>query len=265
MKFETVLFDVDDGVVTITLNRPEKANTFNDQLKNDIRAAMEAVEADSACRVAILTGAGRHFCAGGDLGATRAPFVDAFGRATALPFVDAIVQSRVPVIAAINGAAKGGGCEIALACDFRIMSETAKIGLPEIQFGGLPGAGGTQRLPRLIGIAAAKEMILIGADKTAGEALRIGLVNKVVGPGELMPASMALARELALRPAYALAAAKRLIDGGMEMRIDDAMKLERETQVSMATPEQRQAAWDAAVARNKAYAKITPRIFGETK
>lgn len=256
MDFETVLLAIGDGIATLTLNRPEKANTFNDQLKRDIRAAMEVAEEDSSCRVVILTGAGRHFCAGGDLSAPRAPFVDSFGVGTSLPFMDAIEHSRMPVIAAINGAAKGGGCELALACDFRIMSRAAKIALPEIQFGGVPGAGGTQRLPRLIGIAAAKEMIFLGLDKTAEEALAIGLVSKVVEPDDVMPAAVALAHELALQPGYALAAAKRLINRGMEMKLDDALIWEREMQVSMATPEQRKAAQEAAMARSSTYAKI---------
>ena len=255
MSYETVLFDVDEGVVTLTLNRPEKANTFNDQLKADIRSAMERVETDRSCRVVIITGAGRHFCAGGDLSASRPPFTDVYGRATPLPFMTAIEKTRVPVIAAINGAAKGGGCELARACDFRIMSETARIGLPELQFGGLPGAGGTQRLPRLIGIAAAKEMIFLGADKTAEEALKIGLVNRVVPPEELMPAAMALARELATRPDYALAAARRLINSSFDMTLEEGLDREREMQVTMATPEERKRTIEEIVARNPVYAK----------
>jgi enoyl-CoA hydratase/carnithine racemase len=255
MKFKTILFDVDDGIVTITLNRPEKANTFDDQLKDDMRTAMETIEADKSYRVVILTGAGRHFCAGGDLNATRAPLTDAFGNATPV-FMTALYYSRVPVIAAINGVAKGGGCELALACDFRIMSATARIGLPEIQFGLIPGGGGTQRLPRLVGIAAAKEMIFLGLDKTAEEALRIGLVNKVVAPDELMPSCVALARELALRPGYALAAAKRAINAGMDMKLADALNFERETHMGMGTPEERKMARDAAASKNATYAKI---------
>lgn len=256
MQFETILFDVLDGVATITLNRPERANTFNDQLKEDLRAAMEAVEVDKNVRVVIVTGAGRHFCAGGDLTATRGPMADVFGKATPVPFITALSSSRVPVIAAINGAAKGGGCELAIACDFRIMAEHAKIGLPELSFGGLPAAGGTQRLPRLIGVAAAKEMIFLGRDKTADEAMRIGLVNRVVPLDDLMPTCQAMARELMLRPAYALTAAKKAINLGMDMRLDDALDFEREVSAAMATPEERKQAMDAAAARSTTYAKI---------
>jgi enoyl-CoA hydratase/carnithine racemase len=136
------------------------------------------------------------------------------------------------------------------------MSATARIGLPEIQFGLIPGGGGTQRLPRLVGIAAAKEMIFLGLDKTAEEALRIGLVNKVVAPDALMPSCVALARELALRPGYALAAAKRAINAGMDMKLADALNFERETHVGMGTPEERKMARDAAASKNATYAKI---------
>lgn len=256
MTFETVLFDVSEGIVTLTLNRPEKANTFNDQLKADIRSAMEVAEADPNCRVVIITGAGRHFCAGGDLSASRPPFADVFGHATPLPFMTALESSRMPIIAAINGAAKGGGLELALACDFRIISTTAKIGMPELQFGGLPGAGGTQRLPRVVGIAAAKEMIFLGKDKTAEEALKIGLVNQMVAPDQLMSTCVALACELALRPAYALAAARRLINASYDMKLEDGLNLERKTHMTMATPEERRAAAEAIAARNPTYAKI---------
>lgn len=256
MKFETVLYKMDEGIVTITLNRPERANTFNDQLKADIRAAMEAAESDPVCRVVIITGAGRHFCAGGDLTASRPPFADVFGHATQLPFMAALESARMPIIAALNGAVKGGGCELALACDFRIMADTAKIGLPELKFGGLPGAGGTQRLPRVVGIAVAKEMIFLGADKTAEEALQVGLVNKVVTLEALMPACIALARELATRPAYALAAARRLINASFDMKLAEGLNLEREAHVTMATPEERRQAQEAIAASNPTYAKI---------
>lgn len=256
MDLETVLVENHDGIVIVTLNRPDKANTFNDQLKADIRTAFEAIEEDISCRVAILTGAGKHFCAGGDLSASRPPFVDAFGRATPLPFMAAVQASRVPVIAAINGTAKGGGCEIALACDFRIMSVSARIAIPEIQFGGIPGAGGTQRLPRLVGIAAAKQMIMLGEDWTAAEALAIGLVNEVVPSDEVVPTAMALAHKLALRPAYALTAAKRMIDASWDTPLEEGLDREREMQVAMATPEERRAAMEAIAAANPVYAKI---------
>jgi enoyl-CoA hydratase len=255
MTFETILFDVADGIVTITLNRPERANTFNDQLKADLTTAMKMVETDKSMRVVIVTGAGRHFSAGGDLKATRAPMIDAFGKATPV-FITAFHDSRVPVIAAINGVAKGGGCELALACDIRVMVDTARIGLPEINFGGVPAGGGTQRLPRTVGAAVAKEMIFFGHDKTAEEALRIGLVNRVVAPDDLMLTCRAMAMELVERPAFALTAAKRLINGAMDMRLDDGLDREREVSATMATPEERRQAMDAAAARNPTYAKI---------
>ena len=182
MKYETIILDRKDGIGYLTLNRPDRANTISLQLMHDVVSAMEQVEADPEYRVVILTGAGKHFCGGADLRdfAERAQQRAASGaeRSGGGDFVtprrdifSALEESRVPVIAAINGAAMGGGCEIALACDVRVISDTATIGLPEIRFGALPAGGGTQRLPRLVGAGIAKEMIFSGLPWTAGRSV----------------------------------------------------------------------------------------------
>jgi enoyl-CoA hydratase/carnithine racemase len=237
----------------------------------DVVNAMEEVEKDSEYRVVIVTGAGgKHFCGGADLRdfAERARERSKSGgeRQGGSDFVSprrdlfsALEESRVPVIAAINGAAMGGGCEISLACDIRVIADNATIGLPEIRFGALPAGGGTQRLPRLVGSGIAKEMIFSGLPYSADEALRIGLVNKVASAAELIPECEQIARVYLERAAYALKTAKQLINRGVELPLKEGLALERKMIAEMATPEERKAAQDAAAASQKTYA----RIFGQ--
>ncbi|MDO8431177.1 MAG: enoyl-CoA hydratase/isomerase family protein [Candidatus Binatus sp.] len=258
MAYETVLLDKKDGIAYLTLNRPERANTISAQLAHDVLGAVEDVEADSACRVIIVTGAGeRHFCGGADL---RDPAVQKGGLGgAAFPrrdFITALETCRVPVIAAINGAAMGGGCEIALACDIRVIADTATIGLPEIRFGALPAGGGTQRLPRLVGAGFAKEMIFSGLPWTAQDAYRVGLVNRVVPAAQLIGACEEMARVFIERAAYALKAAKILINTGVELPLTDALKYERKLIAGMATSDERRQAQQAAAASQATYARI---------
>jgi enoyl-CoA hydratase len=258
MDFTTIQVERRDAIALITLNRPERANTISVQLMHDMVGAFDALEADRSCRVVILTGAGeRHFCGGADL---KDPALRS-RRAEDMPkrdFITAIEDSRLPVIAAINGAAMGGGCEIALACDLRVIAEDAPIGLPEIRFGALPAGGGTQRLPRLVGPGIAKEMILLGLPWTAAEALRIGLVNRVVPKAELMRACEEIAAVLIERAAYAVKTAKHLINKGLELPLAEGLRLERQSIATMATPEERAEAQQRAAASQATYA----RIFG---
>jgi enoyl-CoA hydratase/carnithine racemase len=267
MKFETIILERKDGIGQLTLNRPERANTISFQLMHDVVAAMEEVEADSEYRVLIVTGAGRHFCGGADLRdfAERARERVSSGaeRQGSGDFVtprrdlfSALEESRVPVIAAINGAAMGGGCEIALACDIRVMSDSATIGLPEIRFGALPAGGGTQRLPRLVGPGIAKEMIFSGLPWTAEEAFRVGLVNRAVPAAELIKVCEKIAGVYVERAAYALRTAKLLVNRGVELTLKDGIALERKMIAEMATPEERKKAQDQAAATQKTYARI---------
>ncbi|MBE7517863.1 MAG: enoyl-CoA hydratase/isomerase family protein [Thermoflexaceae bacterium] len=254
MSYETILVEKRGGIGYLTLNRPDRANTINAQLGIDINAALDDFTSDGETRVIILTGAGRHFCGGADLrdmglrSLTRQP--------SGLNFMSHIENVDLPVIAAINGAAMGGGCEIALCCDLRVMSEAAQIGLPEIRFGALPAGGGTQRLPRLLGPGKAKELIFTGLPLSASEALAIGLVNRIAPPGQLMATCTEIAGVLMQRAGYALAAAKFLINQGMQTDLETGLKLERRIINKMATPEEMAAERDRAAATQPTYANI---------
>jgi enoyl-CoA hydratase/carnithine racemase len=267
MKYETIILERKEGIGYLTLNRPDRANTISLQLMREVVSAMEEVEADADYRVVILTGAGKHFCGGADLRdfAERARERAAAGteRKGGGDFVtpqrdifSALEESRVPVIAAINGAAMGGGCEIALACDVRVISDTATIGLPEIRFGALPAGGGTQRLPRLVGAGVAKEMIFSGLPWTPEEAFRVGLVNRVAPAAELTKECEKIASVYIERAAYALKTAKQLINRGVELPLKDALVLERKMIAEMATPDERKKAQEQAAATQKTYARI---------
>ena len=265
-EYETIRLDRrGDGTAVLTLDRPEAANTISRQLMADMNRALDAIDADAEVRVLIVTGAGeRHFCGGADLRAaarvvaTTRSAADNSGAADGArrDFITHIEEIHQPVIAAINGAAMGGGCEIALACDFRLMAEEAKIGQPEILFGALPLGGGTQRLPRIVGLARAKELVLLGRHYTASEALAIGLVSVVVPRARLMAEAEALATELADKAGYALATAKKLCNLAFDVPLAEGLALERELVGKMATPDEMRAARERAMAKSSTYGKI---------
>ncbi|HEX2466390.1 MAG TPA: enoyl-CoA hydratase/isomerase family protein [Thermoanaerobaculia bacterium] len=258
-EYETIRVDRRDGLAILTLDRPEAANTISRQLMADVNRALDGIDAEPEIRVLIVTGAGeRHFCGGADLRDLTA------ARAAATPapegarrdFITHFEQIRQPVVAVINGAAMGGGCEIALACDFRLMAEEAKIGQPEILFGALPLGGATQRLPRIVGLAKAKELVLLGRHLTAQEALAIGLVSAVYPRAQLMAEAERLALELAEKAGYALATAKRLVNSAFDVPLAEGLALERELASKMATPEEMRAARERAMAKSATYGKI---------
>ncbi|MEE8370253.1 MAG: enoyl-CoA hydratase/isomerase family protein [Dehalococcoidia bacterium] len=255
--YQTILLDLDGdtGVAILTFNRTERANAVNQRCDLEIGAALDALQGDAAVRALIITGAGRHFCAGVDLrergeteggGATDVART-IYGRLAELP---------IPVIAAINGACMGAGCEIALRCDVRVMAEGATIGLPEIRFGALPSRGGTQLLPRLIGSSRAKELIFSGRHLSAEEAARWGLVNYVVPSDQLMGRARELAAEFVQGPAYALAAAKFLVNRAMDTDGETGLRLERQVVNTMASPEERAAERTRAAAGQDTYRNI---------
>lgn len=248
---DTVLMETRGQVAVLTLNRPDRANTLNGELIAELQEKAAEAARDEAIRVLVVTGAGRHFCGGADLRSPRGP------RPSGAPSAGiALDWVPKPVIAAINGAAMGGGCEIALSCDFRIMASTAKIGLTEIRFGALPAGGGTARAPRLIGLAEAKRLIMIGEPVEAAEAKRIGLVTEVVEPEDLMARTLELAETLATRAPYAMRTAKALLNRSLEVDLATALELERAMIARMATPEEMQQARDEAAARSSTYANI---------
>jgi enoyl-CoA hydratase/carnithine racemase len=266
--YETIRLERrDDGIALLTLDRPEAANTISRQLMADVNRALDAVDGDAEIRVLLVTGAGdRHFCGGADLRA--APRVVSTTRSAAdnsgaedgagrrRDFITHLEEVRQPVIAVINGAAMGGGCEIALACDFRLMAEEAKIGQPEILFGALPLGGATQRLPRIVGLAKAKELVLLGRHLSAREALEIGLVTAVHPRAGLMAEAERLAVELAEKAGFALATAKKLLNRAFDVPLPEGLALERELVTAMATPDEMRLARERAMAKSATYSKI---------
>lgn len=224
-----VLVSKSEGITTLTLNRPEMMNSVSVQLLEELRAAVEELEFDPDVRCAIVTGAGdRAFCAGADL-KERAGMTETEVRRfiqTIRTTFTLVENLSIPVIAAVNGAALGGGTELALACDLRVVSDRATLGLTETSLAIIPGAGGTQRLPRLVGKAKAKELILLARRIDAAEALAIGLANRVVPHESLLDEARAMALAVAQNGPVALRAAKRAIDRGLEMDLASALVFE---------------------------------------
>ena len=259
-SYDTVLLERRGEFAQLTLNRPKSANTINGQLIADVDAALDELEKDAEVRVILLTGAGeRHFCGGADLREAGRLVSGGLPAAGGRDFIRHFEQVPQPVIAVINGAAMGGGCEIALACDFRLMAEEARIGVPEIRFGALPGGGGTQRLPRIVGLARAKELVLTGRHLTAQQALDIGLVHAIAPRPSLMERAEELARELADKAAYALAAGKTLLNEALDTELDEGLALERRMIAEMGSPEERRAARERAMQSSATYKNIFSR------
>lgn len=218
MAYENIIYGVAEGIATITFNRPKALNALNADLLKELTAALDAIAGDEEIRVLVLTGAGQKaFVAGADITelATFNPLqAKLFGR-QGQGTIGKLQALDIPVIAAVNGYALGGGSELALACDFIYASENAMFGLPEISLGIIPGFGGTQRLPRLVGINKAKEMIFTGKMVPAAEAAEIGLVNKVCAPEVLMEEVLKTAKAIAAKGKVALRAAKQAINNGI--------------------------------------------------
>ncbi|MGD2098510.1 MAG: enoyl-CoA hydratase-related protein [Desulfobacterales bacterium] len=231
MAFENIIYQVEQGVATITFNRPNALNALNAALLEEFSQALDVIAGSDDIRVLVLTGAGeKAFVAGADISelATFNPLTARkfsqdghaiFARLQAMP---------IAVIAAVNGFALGGGTEIAIACDFIYASENAKFGQPEINLGVIPGFGGTQRLPRLIGANRAKELIFTGKMISAAEAEKIGLVNKVVPADQLMAEVMQTAREIAAKGKVSLRAAKQAINQGLNTDLATGIHIEVE-------------------------------------
>jgi enoyl-CoA hydratase len=229
VTYETLLYEKADGIGTVTINRPESLNALNGKVYSELYELFGEIEKDDEIRVVILTGSGeKAFVAGSDI-TEMAPqnsleiagFVEIARQAS-----DRIYYLGKPVIAAINGYALGGGCELTMCCDLRICSEKARFGQPEINVGVIPGAGGTQRLARLIGMTRAKELIYTGGMIDANTALSYGLVNKVVPAESLMDEAKALAAKLLTKSGSILSLAKAAMTGGAGMSLPDALTYE---------------------------------------
>ncbi|MDE6954955.1 MAG: enoyl-CoA hydratase/isomerase family protein [Oscillospiraceae bacterium] len=225
-----VNYEVQGAVAILTINRPEALNALNSQVLSDLDEAITKVEADDGVHAVILTGAGRSFVAGADIGEMKgfsARDGKKFGVHGGGVFLRLENLSK-PVIAAVNGFALGGGCELAMSCDIRLASEKAKFGQPEVGLGITPGFGGTQRLPRIVGISKAMELILTAKVINAAEAERIGLVSAVYPPEELMDKAMELANAICANAPIAVAESKRCIRMGMQTDIATGSAFEAE-------------------------------------
>jgi len=231
MADDTILITSEGRVATLTINRPDRLNALNEPTRAAIVSALDRFENDPDVRAVILTGAGQKaFIAGADIGefegrtpvaqfrVMNSPETNAFEAADRFP---------KPIIAAINGFCLGGGCELAMACDFRIASDKAKLGQPEINLGLLPGGGGTQRLPRLVGLGNAYKLLYTGDMVTADEALRLGLVSEVVPAADLMTRVNALAAAIAAKSPVALRYIKEAVRASVRAPLDEGLRLER--------------------------------------
>ena len=242
MSDEPVLYEVADHVATITLNRPDVRNAMNTALREAMLRRFTALATDDDVRVVVVTGAGdRAFSAGADIREFVEPQAPTRFREQRRRIEFRLVMERCPqpIIAAIRGVALGGGLELALACDIRIAGDDALLGLTEINLAIIPGGGGTQRLPRLIGRGKALEMILTGTRIGAAEALRLGLVERVVPAADVMKTALELARELAGKAPVALRYAKEAVVKGLELPLEDGIRLEGDLSTLLRTTEDR--------------------------
>lgn len=257
MGFETLLFAREESFAVITLNRPP-ANAISEALVRELNDALASVETDEAVRAVIVTGAGdRIFCAGADLGsAFSGGNLDAFIR-----FGNGVLRKierfPKPVIAALNGHALGGGCEIAMACHFRLLKESARMGQTESNLGIIPGFGGTQRMPRLIGRTRALEFLILGTQIPAPDCLTLGLVNRLTREGETLDDAKALARQIAARPPIATRLILESVDDGLQAPIDQALEIETRAFLETLRTE------DAAEGIQAFFAKREPRFKGQ--
>jgi enoyl-CoA hydratase len=241
LSYESLLVSVEEGVATIVVNRPEKRNALNATVRMEVVDALDALREDTEVRVVVITGAGeKAFIAGADITefAERTPLEqrEAMGGRRLFEEIAAFPK---PTIAMINGVALGGGCEVALACDLRIAARSARLGQPEVRLGILPGGGGTQRLPRLVGLGRALRLIMTGEAIAAEEAERIGLVDEVVDDAELARRTAELARLLAGYSPVALRLIKDAVRATMEMPLAAGLQYERELFVTAFASEDR--------------------------
>lgn len=231
MEAKFILVETEDRLAKVTINRPEALNALNQQVIAELHECMKELNNKNLADCIIITGAGRSFVAGADI-AAMVDMAKGEGRSwtkSGMDLMEYIEEMEIPVIAAINGFALGGGCELAMACDIRIASEKAKFSQPETGLGITPGYGGTQRLPRLVGKGMAKYMVLTGNMIRADEALRIGLVEKVVAPEELMNEATSVARTILGNAPIATRMAKRAINAAANTDLTTGVRYELET------------------------------------
>ena len=260
MAYEVIRYELVDGIATITLNRPAVHNAMNERMREELTACFGELARAEDARVIIVTGTGeRAFSAGADIREFVAPQVPVRFRDSRrrVDFRAAMDRCPQPIIAAIRGFALGGGLELALACDIRIAGEDSQLGLTEVNLAIIPGGGGTQRLPRLVGRGKALEMILTGARVDAREAFRIGLVERVVPATEVLSSAQALARTLAEKAPVALRYAKEAVVKGLGVPLEDGLRLENDLATLLRTTDDRVEGAKAFLEKRK------PRFTGQ--
>lgn len=228
MEFAKLIVEKNEGICTVKINNPKTLNALNAEILSELECAFDEIKTDDSIDVVVLTGEGKAFVAGADIAYMRdlnVPEAKKFGEDGSRLFRKIETLDKV-VIAAVNGFALGGGCELAMACDMRIASSKAKFGQPEVGLGITPGFSGTQRLPRIVGTGKAKELIFMGVNIDAAEAFRIGLVNRVVEPEELMSEVYAIADKIRSNGRHAVRYAKEAINKGIETDIETGMSYE---------------------------------------
>ena len=241
MEYENIIFEKKNGIGYVTVNRPEALNALNDSVIEELDSVFRAIDRDDEVRVVIITGAGRAFVAGADI-AQMSRLDGSEGRVMSMrgqKVMEFIEFMDKPVIAAVNGFALGGGNELSMACDIRIASEAAKFGQPEVNLGIIPGYGGTQRLPRLVGRGMAKKLIYSAEIIDAEEAYRIGLVDEVVPADQLMDTAAKLAETIASKAPIAVKMAKAAINNGMNTDLKTGVQFEAEAYTSTFVSEDR--------------------------
>ena len=255
MSYETILTSTEGDVRKVgivTLNRPKQMNALNGELMDELGSALQAFDADDSIGCMILTGGDKAFAAGADIGAMAGfGFADAYGKDFITRNWEQVLGIRKPVIAAVSGFALGGGCELAMMCDFIIAADNAKFGQPEIKLGIIPGAGGTQRLPRAVGKAKAMDMALTGRMMDAAEAERAGLVSRVVPPDRLMSEAVAAAQTICGYGQIAIMAAKEAVNRSFESGLRDGVMFERRLFHAMFATEDQKEGMNAFVNKRK--------------
>ena len=254
MSFEMIQLRTEaQRVGIVTLNRPRQLNALNDQLMDELGTALKAFDADPAIGCMVITGSEKAFAAGADIGAMASySFADVYKGDYITRNWEQIRQVRKPVIAAVSGFALGGGCELAMMCDFIIAADNARFGQPEIKLGIIPGAGGTQRLPRAVGKAKAMDMVLTGRMMDAAEAERAGLVSRVVPLDKLMDETLAAALMICDYSQVAVMAAKETVNRAFESGLSDGVMFERRLFHALFATQDQKEGMDAFVAKRKA-------------
>jgi enoyl-CoA hydratase len=234
MTYETMIFEKKDDLAILVMNRPDSLNSINTQMQAEMKAIWDQIEKERSIRVIIITGGDKCFSAGADI---KEQFPAGQSRPSSRDQFKKFEDDDRPIIAAISGFCLGGGLELALCCDLRIASPSTKFGLVELRIGSVPGAGGMQRLPRIVGITKAKEMLYTASRIDAEEAFRIGLINKIVPEASLMDEAVRLAQTMLEFPPHGLKIAKRCVNEGMQVDLQTALKLDLAVSVQeMSTP-----------------------------